>query len=85
MKKTLGLISIAAMLFGAINVVEAKTVDNQKEKKRYHRKFIFLCLIPQRNLLPISKQLHYRVVNPTFDFVGLLKASFLKRLARLKR
>lgn len=33
MNKTLGLISIVTVLFGAINVVEAKTSDNQKEKK----------------------------------------------------
>ncbi|OOF66058.1 hypothetical protein [Rodentibacter sp. Ppn85] len=33
MKKIFSLISIATMLFGAINVAEAKTADNQKEQK----------------------------------------------------
>ncbi|OOF54123.1 hypothetical protein BKK56_10355 [Rodentibacter genomosp. 2] len=33
MNKTLSLISIVTVLLGAINVVEAKTSDNQKDKK----------------------------------------------------
>ncbi|OOF87283.1 hypothetical protein BKG94_09190 [Rodentibacter ratti] len=33
MKKTLSLISIATMLFGAVNMAEANAADSQKEKK----------------------------------------------------
>ena len=33
MKKTLSLISIATMLFGAVNMAEANTADSQKKEK----------------------------------------------------